>query len=99
MRVLLISDPNISETEPEIESSNGVDNMAYSSAGEEDSEVGSEEDVDEECEEEGESESEEATDTILSSSSSPGSLSDLRLAIGASLKVVRKLDSKKKSPG
>ena len=33
---------------------------------------------------EGESESEEATDTILSSSSSPGSLSDVRLAIGAS---------------
>jgi len=59
MRVLLISDPNISETEPEIESSKGVDNMAYSSAGEEDSEEGSEEeDVDEEGEEEEESESE-----------------------------------------
>ena len=35
MRVLLISDPNISEADPELEMSKGVDNMAYSSAEEE----------------------------------------------------------------
>lgn len=39
MRVLLISDPNISETEPDLDSSKGVDNMAYSSAEEEESEA------------------------------------------------------------
>lgn len=56
MKVMLISDPNISETGPEVLSSaDGVDNMAYSSA-EEEEESGAEEgeeeeETDEECEE------------------------------------------------
>lgn len=76
MRVLLISDPNITETElPEMDSSKGVDNMAYSSAGEEDSEDGSEEeDVDEEGEEEegSESESDEESEMDPDSTESNG---------------------------
>lgn len=46
MKVMLISDPNISETEPEMgRSSDGVDNMGYSSAEEEEVEsLGSQED-------------------------------------------------------
>lgn len=76
MRVLLISDPNISETEPDIESSKGVDNMAYSSAGEEDSEdEGEEEEVDEECEEEeggSESETDEESEMDPDSTESNG---------------------------
>ena len=58
MRVLLISDPNISEIEPEIESSKGVDNMAYSSAEEEESEA--DESEGEDVEDEGEEEEEES---------------------------------------
>ena len=52
MRVLLISDPNISENEPVIVS-DGVDNMAYSSADEIESDG-------EHCEEEGEEEEQSA---------------------------------------
>lgn len=57
MRVLLISDPNISENEPEVESAKGVDNMAYSSADEEES--GEEESEVENSEDEGEEEEDE----------------------------------------
>ena len=63
MRILLISDPNISENEPTI-MSDGVDNMAYSSADELDSDGEHSEDEggkvrEEESKDEGEEEEEE----------------------------------------
>lgn len=61
MRVLLISDPNISENEPELETSKGVDNMAYSSADEEES--GEEESEGEDGDDEGEEEEDDEADS------------------------------------
>lgn len=57
MRVLLISDPNVSESEPTLNTSKGVDNMAYCSADEESCDEGSEQGSgNEESESEGEEE-------------------------------------------
>lgn len=60
LRVLLISDPNISESVPELDTSKGVDNMAYSSAGESDEDELEEKDGNDESEEDGEEEESES---------------------------------------
>ena len=47
MKIMLISDPNISETAPEVTTTDGVDNMGYSSAEDEED---SDSEADENCE-------------------------------------------------